>query len=67
MKKKQSAKNDGKLNVLFDRAKTVNHSIDNAKQTVKFVKKVVLPALMIGAAVVSYAVFDKDISGQDLK
>ena len=53
--------------MIIDRAKTVNKSIENGEKAVKLVKRFVIPAAVVGFAVLAYALFDIDVSGQARK
>jgi len=52
---------------LFEKARIINHSVDNGKKAWKFVQKVLVPAAVVGFAVLTYAAFDIDVSGQARK
>ncbi len=52
---------------LFEKAKIINHSVDNGKEAWKLVRKFVIPAAVVGFAVLAYAAFDIDVSGQARK
>ena len=66
MKKKEQKKSPLSMNI-FEKAKVVNQSVQNGEKMVKLVKRFVVPAAVIGFAVLAYAVFDVDISGQAKK
>ncbi|MBR6322240.1 MAG: hypothetical protein IKR59_05175 [Lachnospiraceae bacterium] len=66
MKKKEQKNKVSSLN-LIEKAKLVNQSVENGEKVMKFVKRIVIPAAVIGFAVLAYAVFDVDISDQAKK
>ncbi len=67
MKKKNKTRTPGRIPMIIDRAKTVNKSIENGEKAVKLVKRFVIPAAVVGFAVLAYALFDIDVSGQARK
>ncbi len=52
---------------LFEKARIVNRSVENTEKAWKLVKRVVIPAAVVGFAVLAYAVFDVDVSRQARK
>ena len=53
-----------RLSAVFDRAKTVNRSVENGEKIARAVKRYLLPAIAVGIVIVAYAAFDIDLSGQ---
>ncbi len=64
---REKREHTGRISNLIDQAKTVNKSIENGEKAVKIIKRFVVPAVVIGFAVLAYAVFDVDITGQNRK
>ena len=52
---------------LFEKARIVNRSVKNTEKAWKLVKRVVIPAAVVGFAVLAYALFDVDVSRQARK
>lgn len=66
MKKKKDRNEQTGISI-FEKAKIVNRSVENGEKTWKFVKRVVIPTAVVGFAVLAYALFDVDVSGQARK